>query len=283
MDTKLQSEKASLLHQLHQGPKILILVNAWDAASARVIESLGYPAVATTSGGVARSLGYPDGEHIPRGEMIDWVARIVRSVRVPVTADLEAGYGRTPEAVAETARLAIGAGAVGMNFEDSIGEDPSRLVPLSLQAEKIQAIRETADALGVQLVLNARTDVYLTGVGEPSGRFGETVKRLNAYREAGAGCLFAPGVADASTIAALVREVNGPLNVLATDATPPVAELEKMGVRRLSLGSGPSRAALAVMRRIHRELKERGTCTTFTEDVMTGAEADGLFVERDHN
>jgi 2-methylisocitrate lyase-like PEP mutase family enzyme len=222
-------------------------------------------------------LGYADGERIPPDEMLAWVARIARAVAVPVTADVEAGYGRTPEAVAATARRVIEAGAVGMNLEDSIGEEAATLAPIALQVEKVHAIREAADAAGVPLVLNARTDIYLAGVGEPSSRFGETVKRLNAFHEAGADCLFAPGVADAATLAALAREVHGPLNILAVRATPPIAELEQMGVRRVSVGSGPARAALTLMRRIGQELREQGTYSGFTEGVMTYAEVNKLF------
>jgi 2-methylisocitrate lyase-like PEP mutase family enzyme len=254
-----QPDKAALFHRLHQGPGILVLPNVWDVASARIVEQAGFPAIATSSAGVAFALGYPDGERISRDEMTSVVARIVAHVAVPVTADMEAGYGRGPEDAAATVRAVIAAGAVGMNFEDSPGEGGEPLLPEALQVERVRAAREAADATGVPFVLNARTDVFLEQVGEPAGRLAHAVRRLNAYRSAGADCLFAPGVSDAATIAMLVKEVRGPLNVLAVAASPPIRELERLGVARVSLGSGPMRAGLAVLRRIAEELRTAGT------------------------
>jgi 2-methylisocitrate lyase-like PEP mutase family enzyme len=254
-----QPDKAALFHRLHQGPGILVLPNVWDVASARIVEQAGFPAIATSSAGVAFALGYPDGERISRDEMTSVVARIVAHVAVPVTADMEAGYGRGPEDAAATVRAVIAAGAVGMNFEDSPGEGGEPLLPEALQVERVRAAREAADATGVPFVLNARTDVFLEQVGEPAGRLAHAVRRLNAYRSAGADCLFAPGVSDAATIAMLVKEVRGPLNVLAVAASPPIRELERLGVARVSLGSGPMRAGLTVLRRIAEELRTAGT------------------------
>jgi len=254
-----QPEQGALFRRLHQGPAILVLPNVWDVASARIVEQAGFAAVATSSAGVAFALGYPDGERISRDEMTAVVARIVAHVGVPVTADMEAGYGRGAEDAAATVRAVIAAGAVGMNFEDSPGEGGEPLLPEALQVERVRAAREAADATGVPFVLNARTDVFLEQVGEPAGRLAHAVRRLNAYRSAGADCLFAPGVSDAATIATLVKEVRGPLNVLAVAASPPIRELERLGVARVSLGSGPMRAGLAVLRRIAEELRSAGT------------------------
>jgi len=254
-----QPEQGALFRRLHQGPAILVLPNVWDVASARIVEQAGFAAVATSSAGVAFALGYPDGERILRDEMTAVVARIVQHVAVPVTADMEAGYGRRPADAAATVRAVIAAGAVGMNFEDSPGESGEPLLPEALQVERVRAVREAADATGVSFVLNARTDVFLEQVGEPAGRLAHAVRRLNAYRSAGADCLFAPGVSDAATIALLVKEVRGPLNVLAVAASPPIRELERLGVARVSLGSGPMRAGLAVLRRIAEELRSAGT------------------------
>ena len=254
-----QRDKAVLFCSLHQGPPILVLPNVWDVASARIVEQAGFPAIATSSAGVAFALGYPDGERISRDEMTSVVARIAAHVAVPVTADMEAGYGRGPEDAAATVCAVIAAGAVGMNFEDSPGEDGEPLLPEALQVERVRAAREAADATGVPFVLNARTDVFLEQVGEPAGRLAHAVRRLNAYRSAGADCLFAPGVSDAATIALLVKEVRGPLNVLAVAASPPIRELERLGVARVSLGSGPMRAGLTVLRRIAEELRTAGT------------------------
>src|SRR5450432_1179092 len=161
MKASTQAEKADRLRQLHTDPKILILPNAWDVASARILEELGYPAIATTSAGVAFSLGFKDGQHISRKEMLEVVSRIAAAVRVPVTADMEAGHGVSAADMAETAKAVVEAGAVGMNLEDVLGSTEDSLVDLNLQCEKIGAIREASRAAGVPLVLNARTDIYL--------------------------------------------------------------------------------------------------------------------------
>jgi len=248
-----------VFRRLHAGKPILVLPNVWDVASARIVEQAGFPAIATSSAGVAFVLGYPDGEVISREEMAAAVARITAHVTVPVTADMESGYGRRPEDAAATVRAAIAAGAVGMNFEDSPGESGEPLLEEALQVERIRAAREAADATGVPFVLNARTDVYLESVGPPETRQAHAVRRLNAYRAAGADCLFAPGVTDADTIVTLVRQVKGPLNVLAAAASPPVPELERLGVARVSLGSGPMRAGLTVLKRLAEELRGAGT------------------------
>ena len=258
-DTEAQRRRGEVFRRLHAGKPILVLPNVWDVASARIVEQAGFPAIATSSGGVAFALGYADGERISRDEMAAAVARIVAHVAVPVTADMESGYGRRPEDAAATVRAAIAAGAVGMNFEDSPGEGGEPLFPEALQVERVRAAREAADATGVPFVLNARTDVYLDNVGAPETRLAHAVRRLNAYRAAGADCLFAPGVTDADTIATLVRQVKGPLNVLASVASPPVSELQRLGVARVSLGSGPMRAGLTVLRRLAEELRAAGT------------------------
>jgi len=256
MDMRIQAEKAEKFRKLHHGPRMLLLPNAWDVASARILEECGHPALATTSAGIAYSLGYPDGQRISRDEMLEVVGRIARAVRIPVTADLEAGYGTTSKEMAETVKAAIEAGAIGMNFEDITGDDESSEVPLSLQVEKIHAIRETAASLGVPFVLNARTDIYLMPIGPEATRFERTVERLRAYRKAGADCLFAPGVYDRETMAKLVKVVDGPLNILANPACPPVVEMEKIGVARVSAGSGIMRAAMGAVQRIGKEMFE---------------------------
>lgn len=274
---RAQRERAEALRRLHQPPRILVLPNVWDAASARVVEAAGFPALATTSAGIAFALGYQDGERISREEMASAVGRIVARVSVPVTADMEAGYGRTPEAAGETARAAIAAGAVGMNLEDAPADEPGVLLDEALQAERVRAAREAGDAAGVPLVVNARTDVFLRGIGAPETRLAHAARRLNAYRAAGAGCLFAPGVYDEETIAALVRAVDGPLNILAGPGCPPVARLEALGVRRLSLGSGVMRSTLGLVRRIAEELRATGTYAGLAGDrVPTHAEVSRL-------
>jgi 2-methylisocitrate lyase-like PEP mutase family enzyme len=254
-----QETKASALRAMHSGKEILLLPNVWDVASARIIEETGFGAIATTSAGIAFSLGYPDGQKISREEMLAAVARIARSVRVPVTADVEAGYGDTPEDAARTAQGVIDAGAVGLNLEDAASDPGTPLVELPLQLEKIRAVREVAARLKVPLVLNARTDVYLLQVGDPAKRYDEAVRRLRTFRDAGADCVFLPGVRDAATIRRLVSELQCPLNILAGPGSPSIPELQKLGVARVSLGSGPMRATLGLLRRLAEELREDGT------------------------
>ena len=254
-----QIEKAAAFRAMHRGSELLLLPNVWDAASGRIIEAAGFAAIATSSGGIAFSLGYPDGQKSSREEMLAVVARIAKAVRVPVTADVESGYGNSPEAAADTAHAVIAAGAVGMNLEDVSGDADKPLVDLTLQLEKIKAVRQAATALHVPLVLNARTDVYLLEVGAPAGRYDEALRRLSAFREAGADCVFIPGVRDAAIIERFVSDLRCPVNILAGPGSPPISELRKLGVARVSLGSSVMRASLGVLRRIANELRSAGT------------------------
>ncbi len=294
-----QKEKAERLRDLHKGPPILVMPNAWDAASARIFEAAGFPAVGTTSAGVASSLGYPDGERIPLEELIFVVRRITATVRIPVTVDAEAGFGANVEQVVETARALLDAGAVGLNLEDrlpelrvrgsglgvqdsdipSVSRPPSPvsgLLPLNEAMERVRALRELGRLYGVPLVINARTDAFYTGLGLPNP-LEEAVERANAFGEAGADCLFVPFVTDPETIRTLSQRIRGPINVLAGPGTPPVPELERMGVARVSVGSGPNRATLALVRRIAEELRGPGTYTSFLADTVPYPEVNRLF------
>jgi 2-methylisocitrate lyase-like PEP mutase family enzyme len=254
-----QTKKAEAFRRMHTHGDVLVLPNVWDLASARIIEDAGFPAIATTSAGIAFVHGFPDGQKIPAEQMFAAVAKIASRVDVPVTADVESGYGSTPEDAARTARAVVDAGAVGMNFEDATGDPARPLFDLSLQLERIRAIRETSRQLGVPLVLNARTDVYLAQVGDPSGRYDEAARRLSSYRDAGADCVFVPGVRDPETIRRIVEQLRCPVNILAVPGGPSLSELSGMGVRRVSLGSGPMRAAMGVLLRLADELKTSGT------------------------
>jgi 2-methylisocitrate lyase-like PEP mutase family enzyme len=210
---------------------MLVLQNAWDVTSATMFAGLeGCRALATSSAAIAEAHGYPDGERIPREEMLDVVARIARAVDVPVTADPEAGYGDP----AATAEGAIEAGAVGLNLEDGMG-------PVEEHMTRIRVVRAVAEERGVPLVINARTDVFLHGDGDVD----EAVRRGNAYLEAGADCVFPIMVEEAEAIRRLAAEIRGPINVLHRQGIPSVAELERLGVARVSVGSGLYRAALA--------------------------------------
>ena len=277
MSTESQAALSERLRAMHHEPLApLILPNAWDAASARIIEQAGFSAIATTSAGMAWSLGYPDGERMSRATMLAAVARIAARVRVPVTADLEAGYGPRPEDAAATATGAIEAGAVGFNFEDARDHPDYPLFDIGAQVERIHAARDAGSRAGVPLVINARTDVYLAQVGEPGTRFAETVRRLAAYRDAGADCLFAPGLTDAPTIGALVRELGAPVNILVGPHSPTVNELATLGVARISLGGAVMRSALDFTRRAVAELREQTSYATIVRTNLTHADMQKL-------
>jgi 2-methylisocitrate lyase-like PEP mutase family enzyme len=271
-----QKHKAEDFRRMHQAPPILVLPNAWDVASARIFASVGASAIATSSAGVAFTLGYPDGQKIPRRLMIESIARIAASVDLPVTADVESGYGPGITDATETAQAVIDSGAIGLNFEDATNDPSSPLFPVEQQRKRLEAVRGTAERAGIPLVINARTDVFLAEVGEPSGRFAEAVRRLNAYRQSGADCLFIPGVTDKDTIQRLAREVAGPLNILVGPGAPPIPVLESMGVRRVSVGSQICRATLATARDAARELLEKGTYRGFLDRTIPYDELNRL-------
>jgi 2-methylisocitrate lyase-like PEP mutase family enzyme len=273
-----QRSKAELLLRLHGGPAVLVFPNAWDALSARIVEAEGYPAVATTSAGCAAVLGYQDGQQIPRSEMVFLLAKIVNAVHVPVTADMEAGY----DDVEQTALDLITAGAVGLNFEDMIANE---LLPMATQVERIRLLRIVAFDSGIPLVINARTDIFLAQHGDEATRLSRSVERLNAFRAAGADCLFAPGVSDAETIRKLVREIDGPVNILAVPGSPSIPELKDMGVARVSMGSGASRVAMGAFRSFAHELREHGTfgamsCGAMSSGAVSYAEAQSMLARR---
>ncbi len=273
-----RAAKAQAFRAMHRGEKILVLPNAWDVASARILEGAGAAAIGTTSAGVAFTLGYPDGQKISREEMIGAVARIAAKVKIPVTADVESGYGARPEDAAQTAKAVIEAGAVGLNLEDVAGGPQKQLVDLSLQREKITAVREIAQTLGVPLVLNARTDVYLIEVGKAESRYDEAIRRLAAFRDAGADCLFIPGLRDLETITRLVGDLGHPVNILAGPGSPSIPELQKIGVARVSLGSSAMRATLGLARRIAQEVLATGTYKSL-EGAPSHAEVNRMMAQ----
>jgi 2-methylisocitrate lyase-like PEP mutase family enzyme len=268
--------KADAFRSMHHGPPTLILPNAWDAVTARLFVKAGARAIATTSAGIAATLGYADGQNVPRELMVEAVARITRVVDVPVTADIESGYADSPKELRESIRAVMNAGAIGVNLEDATGDSRRPLFALEQQIERIRAAREAADSMSIRVVINARTDVYLAKVGEPATRFAETVRRLNAYRQAGADCLFVPGVTDMPTLTQLVRSVPSPLNVLAGPGMPPVADLQHIGIARLSVGSAIMRATLAVARGAADELLQKGTYHTFLDRNIPYSEVNEL-------
>ena len=272
-----QRDKAEVLRKLHHQPQPLVFVNVWDAASARIVASVGFPAVATTSAGIAYVEGFPDGQAISRERMLAHVATIAGVVDLPVTADLEGGYGTTIADAVATARGAIAAGAVGMNFEDSTGPH-APLLPMAAQAERIRALRSTGEELGVPLVINARIDAYHVA-GSEDERFAETIARAKFYLEAGADCIFVPFIAEETLIGRLAAAIPGPMNVLAGAMTPDVAALTRLGVRRISVGSAPAAHLLAAFRRVALEVRDEGTYR-FAADRISHAELNTLLALR---
>ena len=225
----MMTNLAKTFRDLHNPPNLLILPNAWDAGSARLFEDAGAKAIITTSAGVAWALGYPDGNAVPAEKLAVVVAGINDVIHVPLSVDFEGGYSDEPKTVAENLKPILEAGAVGINIEDG-GNAPD---PLAL---KIEHIRKTAESAGVPLFINARTDVYLRGLGAPESRVEETISRAARYQAAGADGIFVPGLYETESIEAIVSEVKVPLNVMAWPELPPANELSKLGVRRLSSG-----------------------------------------------
>jgi 2-methylisocitrate lyase-like PEP mutase family enzyme len=229
---------AGRLAELHHGDRPLVLPNAWDAASARAVERAGFGAVATSSGALVRSLGYEDGSLAPAPEVFDAVGRIARSVALPVTADLEDGYGLPADEL--VARM-LSAGVVGANLEDSDHRGTEPLVPIRDQAARLSAVRDAARGAGVDLVINARVDVFLRAVGSPQERLERALERCRAYLAAGATCVYPITAADDETVAALVERAGGPVNVMARPDPADVDRLTRLGVARISFGSGLAR------------------------------------------
>jgi 2-methylisocitrate lyase-like PEP mutase family enzyme len=243
---------ADRLRALHHGARPLLLPNAWDVGSALAVERAGAAAIATTSSGVAGSFGQPDGERIGASEMLLAVLRIAGAVRVPVTADLEAGYGLAADVLVDEM---LRAGAVGLNLEDT---DRSGSVPVlgdpAAQATRIAAVRRAARAAGVPLVINARIDVFLRGSGELRERVDEAITRAGAYLKAGADCVYPIGLDDPGGIGRLVRRVDGPVNILLHPGSPSLRQLSRLGVRRISVGGGLWDLSLTTVESLARRL-----------------------------
>jgi 2-methylisocitrate lyase-like PEP mutase family enzyme len=233
-----------IFRSLHQGSDPLLLPNAWDAGSARMIESLGAPAIATTSAGVAWSRGYPDGEALPSEPLLATVREIARIIRVPLSIDIEGGYSNDPAAVAKLVAGILDAGAVGINIEDGIGSP-------ELLCAKIESAKQVASRAGVDLFINARTDVYLRSFSSGNAAVEEVVRRAERYRAAGCDCLFVPALVDGREIETVAAAIDPmPLNIMLMPGLPSVAVLRKQGVRRLSAGSAIAQVALAFTGRL---------------------------------
>jgi len=278
MISSIQKEKAELFLKYHQDKEILVLLNSWDIGSSKLVEACGYKAIATTSMGIAASLGYPDCQVIQLQQMIEAITGIVNAVQVPVTVDIEAGYGNNLDEIIDSVKKIIATGIVGINIEDSIDLNPI-LIEETEFCERISAIRALSDSLGFHLVINARTDSFYTSSGSLQEKLSESIKRGNKYREAGADCIFVQPVWEKETISTLAKEINAPINILANPGIgagilpPSVRELQDLGVARLSLGSSVMKATLALIKKIAVELSEKGTYNILLDTLTPLPEA----------
>jgi len=273
-----QVAKAERFLALHRTPPLLALANAWDVVGARLFQLHGFKAIGTTSAGIAATLGYPDGQRMSLEENVAVVRRIAWRIDLPVSADIEAGYSPSVDGVVSAAREVLRAGAVGLNIEDSVGGPAEPLIDVPSQVERIGAVREMALGEGIPLVINARTDVLLHSRSGIEPLLTEVIARANAYVRAGADCVFVPdaGGLDKRAIAILVREIGAPLNLIAGPGTPPLRELEELGVARLSFGPRMMRAALALIGRMARELLDQGTYSSLTEEALSYAAVNAM-------
>lgn len=278
MVSSIQKEKAEQFLKFHHDSEILVLLNSWDIGTSKLAEACGYKAIATTSMGIAASLGYPDCEVIQLSEMIDVITGIVNSVKVPVTADIESGYGNNINEIIDSVQKIIATGIVGINIEDSVELSPVLIDEMEF-CERISAIRELSDSMGFHLVINARTDSFYTSSGSMQEKLAESIKRGNKYREAGADCIFVQPVWEKQTIATLVKEINAPINILANPGIGAgilplsVSELQDLGVARLSLGSSVMKATLALIKKIANELSQKGTYNILLDTLTPLADA----------
>jgi 2-methylisocitrate lyase-like PEP mutase family enzyme len=255
MDKARQVQMSKSFLARHHAPPVLLLPNAWDALSARLFVAAGFDAVATTSGGLAWALGYPDGEHCPWTEVVAASARIVRSAQVPVTADIEAGYGETPSDIAAHVAEIIQAGVVGINLEDGL-HGPMRSIKDAVA--RLAAAREAAHKEGVPIVLNARCDIFHLQHGEEGTRFAATVERCKAYLAAGADCVYPFGLRDEATIAKFVKAIDGPVNITGRPGMPDAAALEHLGVARITIASAATLVTISNIQKLAAELRATG-------------------------
>lgn len=273
-----QSDKAAAFRELHaEGPVPLVLVNVWDAASAKLVEQAGAQALATSSSAISWSLGFPDGNHLPRALAMAALNRIAAATDLPVTADIETGYAGRDGAfddaqLEQTISAVLASGAVGVNIEDSGGEP---LTDVAEQARRIGTVRRLAEEYGVRLFVNARTDTYLSG-RFPESAFEETLRRAPAYLAAGADGIFVPGVTDLHVLHELSRRIPAPLNALAGVGAPSVGELHDAGVRRISIGGNTAKAAYATVSRVASEVLGDGNWSKLA-GARSHAEMDALF------
>lgn len=280
MNKDIQARAAEAFRRAHHGSRLLLLPNAWDGLSARQFEAAGFEAIATTSGGVAWALGFADGEHTPWSELVAATRRIVRTVRVPVTADIETGYGATPAQVAASVTEILATGVVGFNIEDGTARSDEPVRSVDDAVARIRAAREATTTAGIPAVINARVDLYIKNVGDPAMRFEETVRRGKAYLAAGADCIYPFGLADMETIARLVKALDAPINIVARAGTPSPADLSRIGVARVSIAAGATLAVMSLVKTIAQELHDHGRFGVL-DHTVNRPEVQALFERRD--
>ena len=274
-----QQELAEEFRRLHDRKEVLVLPNAWDVPSARVFEDEGFAAVATSSAGMMASLGYPDGEEIPVKEFVSAVGRVARALAIPLSADLVGGFGGTPEGAAKTARAVVRAGAVGINIEDFVHEE-KRLLPVEKQVAKLRALFRVREATRVRFVINARTDALRFFPGDDATRLEEAIRRASAYRDVGVDCVYPMGLADREPIERFAKALDFPVNVMVRKGLPPVSELKRLGVARVSFGPSASYAALGLLKRASKEVREKGSYEALVEGAITFDELNSLAVPK---
>ena len=270
-----QAEKAESFRILHDRKRVLVLPNAWDVPSARVFEEEGFPAVATSSAGMLVSLGYQDGEEIPRREFLSAVRRIASVLSIPLSVDVVGGFGNSPERVAGSVRAVVDAGAVGINIEDFV-HSTKKLLPVERQVARLRALVRLRNGSKVPFVINARTDALRFAWGGGHERLDEAIRRAKAYRDVGADCVYPMGLVEADAISTFVKALDFPVNVMVRRGLPSVPELRKAGVARVSFGPSASYAALGLLHRASKEIREKGTYETLTEGAIDFDELNSL-------
>ena len=273
------ASKAEVFRALHDRKRVLVLPNAWDVPSARVFEDEEFPAIATSSAGMLVSLGYPDGEDIPNTEFVSAVKRIAKVLSVPLSVDVVGGFGDTPEGVAKMVRAVISAGAVGINIEDFV-HSTKKLLPLEKQEARLRALFRLQKSMGIRFVVNARTDALRYAPGDDDARLEEAIRRAAAFRDLGADCVYPMGLTDASSISRFVRALDFPTNVMVREGLPPVTELKRLGVARVSFGPSASYAAMGLLRRASKEIREKGTYDTLVDGAINFDELNSLALPR---
>ncbi len=273
MDKNTQKKKAENFLALHKQEKLLVLPNIWNPIGARILEAKGFPAAATASAAISSSLGYMDGENIKLSTHLDIIERIVKSVDIPVTADIESGYASDIKTLRDSINKVIDTGVAGINIEDSVGKEGS-LRNIGEQCERITTVRKVSEERGLHLVINARIDCFLSDTIKPIEKvIEETVKRADAYSKAGADLVYPVGVLDLETITTLRKEISSPINILGSHRTIPLKTMQKIGINRVTFGPFLFRSSLKKFVNMIEELGDLGSYESFSDDTYSYTEA----------